>query len=43
MDFTVRLSLTLQSHNAILVVVDTLTKISHLILLKETYDIIDVA
>jgi hypothetical protein len=43
MDFVVGLPLTLHRHNAILVIVDKLTKSAHFILVRETYDVIDVA
>ena len=43
MDFIVGLHLTLQRHNSILVVVDKLTKSAHFILVRDTYDVVDVA
>jgi len=39
MDFIVEFPLTSQSHNAILVIVDKLTKSAHLILFRDTYDV----
>jgi hypothetical protein len=42
MDFVVGLPLTLHRHNAILVIVDKLTKSAHFILVRDTYDVIDV-
>jgi hypothetical protein len=43
MDFFVGLSLTSHRHNVILVIVDKLTKISHFIPVRDTYDVTDVA
>jgi hypothetical protein len=43
MDFFVGLPLTYHRHNAILVIVDKLTKSAHFIPVNETYDVIDVA
>jgi hypothetical protein len=43
MDFVVGLPLTLHRHNAILVIVDKLTKSAHFILVRDTYDVTDVA
>jgi hypothetical protein len=43
MDFVVGLSLTSHRHNVILVIVDKLTKSAHFILVRETYDVTDVA
>jgi hypothetical protein len=43
MNFVVGFSLTSHRHNAILVIVDKLTKSSHFILVRDTYDITDVA
>jgi hypothetical protein len=43
MDFVVGLPLTSHIHNAILVIVDKLTKSAHFILVRDTYDVIDVA
>ena len=43
MDFITGLPLTSQRHNAILVVVDKLTKSAHLIPVRDTYDVADVA
>jgi hypothetical protein len=43
MDFVVGLSLTSHRHNAILVIVDELTKSAHFILVRDTYDVTDVA
>jgi len=43
MDFIVSFLLTLQRHDAILVVVDQLTKGAHFILVRHTYNVIDVA
>jgi len=43
MDFIVRLSLTSHRHNAIPVIVDKLTKSAHFILVRDAYDVIDVA
>jgi len=43
MDFVVGLLLTSHRHNAILVIVDKLTKSSHFILVRDTYDVTDVA
>jgi hypothetical protein len=43
MDFVVGLSLTYHRHNAILVIVDKLTKSAHFIPVRDTYDVIDVA
>jgi hypothetical protein len=43
MDFVVGLPLTSHRHNAILVIVDNLTKSSHFILVRDTYDVTDVA
>jgi hypothetical protein len=43
MDFFVGLSLTSHRHNAILVIVDKLTKSAHFSLVKDTYDVTDVA
>jgi hypothetical protein len=43
MDFVVALSLTSHRHNAILVIVDKLTKSSHFILVRDTYDVTHVA
>jgi hypothetical protein len=42
MDFVVGLSLTSHRHNVILVIVDKLTKISHFISVRDTYDVTDV-
>ena len=43
MDFVVGLPLTSQKHNAILVIVDKLTKSAHFIPVRDTYDVTDVA
>jgi hypothetical protein len=43
MNFFVGFSLTSHRHNAILVIVDKLTKSAHFILVRDTYDITDVA
>jgi hypothetical protein len=43
MDFFVGLPLTSHRHNAILMIVDELTKSPHFILVRETYDVTDVA
>jgi hypothetical protein len=43
MDFVVGLPLTYHRHNAILVIVDKLTKSAHFILVRDTYDVTDVA
>ena len=43
MDFVVGLTLTSHRHNAILVIVDKLTKSAHFILVRDTYDVTDVA
>jgi hypothetical protein len=43
MDFVVGLSLKYHRHNAILVIVDKLTKSSHFIPVRNTYDVTDVA
>jgi hypothetical protein len=43
MDFVVGLPLTSHRHNAILVIVDKLTKSAHFILVRDTYDVADVA
>jgi transposase InsO family protein len=43
MDFVVGLPLTSHRHNTILVIVDKLTKSAHFILVKDTYDVTDVA
>lgn len=43
MDFVVGLPLTSHRHNVILVIVDKLTKSAHFILVKDTYDVTDVA
>jgi hypothetical protein len=43
MDFVVGLPLTSHKHNAILVIVDKLTKSAHFILVRDTYDVTDVA
>eukprot|EP00253_Pinus_taeda_P024492 PITA_24492 len=43
MDFITGLPLTSQRHNAILVVVDKLTKSAHFIPVRDTYDVADVA
>jgi hypothetical protein len=43
MDFVVGLPLTSHRHNAILVIVDKLTKSSHFIPVRDTYDVTDVA
>jgi hypothetical protein len=43
MDFVVGLPLTSHIHNAILVIVDKLTKNAHFILVRDTYDATDVA
>jgi hypothetical protein len=43
MDFFVGFSLTSHRHNAILVIVDKLTKIAHFILVRDTYEVTDVA
>jgi hypothetical protein len=42
MNFVVGFSLTSHRHNAILVIVDKLTKSAHFILVRDTYDITDV-
>eukprot|EP00253_Pinus_taeda_P011774 PITA_11774 len=42
MDFVVGLPLTSQRHNAILVIVDKLTKSAHFIPVRDTYDVTDV-
>jgi hypothetical protein len=42
MDFVVGLPLTSPRHNAILVIVDKLTKSDHFILVRDTYDVTDV-
>ena len=42
MDFVVELPLTSHKHDDIVVVVDKLTKSAHFILVKETYDVVDV-
>jgi hypothetical protein len=42
MDFVVGLSLTSHRHNAIIVIVDKLTKISHFIPVRDTYNVTDV-
>jgi hypothetical protein len=42
-DFIVRLSLTSLRNNVILVIVDKLTKSDHCILVRDTYDVTDVA
>ena len=42
MDFVVGFSLTSLRHNAILVIVDKLTKSSHFILVRDTYDVTNV-
>ena len=43
MDFVVGLPLTSSRHNAILVVVDKLTKSAHFIPVRDTYDVMDVS
>jgi hypothetical protein len=43
MDFVVGFTLTLLRHNPILVIVEKLTKSAHFILVRDTYDVIDVA
>jgi len=43
MDLVVGLPVTSQRHNAILVIVDKLTKSAHLVPVKDTYDVTDVA
>ena len=43
MEFIVGLPLTFLRHNAILVVVDKLTKSAHFIQVRDTYDVTDVA
>jgi hypothetical protein len=43
MDFVVGLPLTSHRHNAILVIMDKLTKSAHFILVRDTYDVTDVA
>jgi transposase InsO family protein len=43
MDFVVGLPLTSHRHNAILVIVDKLTKSAHFIPVRDTYDVTDVA
>ena len=43
MDFVVWLPLTSHRHNAILVIVDKLTKSAHFIPVRDTYDVTDVA
>ena len=43
MDFVVDFPLTSHRYNVVLLVVDKLTKISHFILVKDTYDVTDVA
>jgi transposase InsO family protein len=43
MDFVVGLALTSHRHNAILVIVDKLTKSAHFILVRDTYNVTDVA
>jgi hypothetical protein len=43
MDFVVGLLLTSHRHNAILLIVDKLTKSAHFILVRDTYDVTDVA
>jgi hypothetical protein len=43
MNFFVRFPLTSHRHNSILVIVDKLTKSAHFILVRDTYDITDVA
>ena len=43
MDFVVGLPLTPQRHNAILVVIDKLTKSPHFLLVRDTHDVHDVA
>jgi hypothetical protein len=43
MDFVVGLSLTSHKHNAILVIVDKLTKSAHFIPVRDTYNVTDVA
>jgi len=43
MDFFVGLSLTSHRHNAILVIVDKLTKSAHFILVRDTYNVTDLA
>jgi hypothetical protein len=43
MDFVVGLPLTSHQHNAILVIVDKLTKSAHFIPVRDTYDVTDVA
>ena len=43
MDFVVGLPLTSHRHNAILVIMDKLTKSAHFIPVRDTYDVTDVA
>ena len=43
MDFVVGLPLTSHRHNSILVIVDKLTKSAHFILVRDTYNVTDVA
>jgi hypothetical protein len=43
MDFVVGFPLTYHRHNVILVIVDKLTKSAHFILVRDTYDVTDVA
>ena len=43
MDFVVGLPLTSHRHNAILLIVDKLTKSAHFIPVRDTYDVTDVA
>lgn len=42
-DFVVGFTLTSQRHNSIFFVVDKLTKSAHFILVRDTYDVTDVA
>ena len=42
MEFVVGLPLTSHRHDAIMVIVDKLTKTAHFIPIKETYDVLDV-
>ena len=43
MDFIIGLPLTQQKHNAILIVVEKLTKNTHSISIRDTYKVVDVA
>jgi hypothetical protein len=43
MDFVVGFPFTSHRHNAILVIVDKLTNSAHFILIRDTYDVTDVA